>query len=119
MATALLVDTDADSRVSLCKLLTESHIRTVVATNSIAALAVLRSQQIDILICEDLGGLYGVEILEACEALFPSVRRVYLARKASAELHCETMVRGHVHATISDWMHPIDLRNTIASLVGQ
>ncbi len=118
-STALVVDTDPDSRVSLCKLLAESHIRTVVATNSVAALDVLRSQAIDVLICEDLGGLYGVEVLEACEALFPSVRRVYLARKASAEIHCEAMVRGHVHATISDSMHPIDVRNTIASLVGR
>ncbi len=115
--TALLVDTDPDSRVSLSELLAESHIRTVVATNSVAALAALRSQRIDVLICEDLGGLYGVEVLEACEALFPNVRRVYLARKASAELHCEAMVRGHVHATINDSMHPVDRRDLIASLL--
>ena len=77
----------------------------------------LRSEAIDILICEDLGGLYGVEVLEVCEALFPSVRRVYLARKAPPELHCEAVVRGHVHATITPCMHPVDLRNVIASLV--
>jgi response regulator RpfG family c-di-GMP phosphodiesterase len=114
--TALLVDTDPDSRVSLCKLLAEVNIRTVIATNSVAALAVLRSQPIDLVICEDLGGLYGVEVLEACEALFPSVRRVYLARKGPAELHCQAIVRGHVHATIAAAMHPVDLRNLIAAL---
>lgn len=117
--TALVVDTDPSSRESLCKLLAECQIRTVTAPNSIAAFEALRRESIDILICEDLGGLYGVEVLEVCEALFPSVRRVYLARKASPELHCEAIVRGHVHATITACMHPVELRNVIASLVGR
>jgi len=115
-STALLVDTDPSSQESLCKLLAECQIRTIVVTNSIAAMEVLRSEPVEILICEDLGGLYGVEVLEVCAALFPSIRRVYLARKASAELHCEAVVRGHVHATVSESMHPVDLRNVIASL---
>ena|SRR6478735_3984212 len=113
----LLVDTDPNSRVSLCRLLAESNIRTLVATNSVAALSVLKSQKVDVLICEDLGGLYGVEMFEACEALFPEVRRVYLARKASAELHCEMMVRGRVHGTVSELMHPVDVRDLVAKLV--
>ena len=116
-STALVVDTDPSSRDSLCKLLAECQIRAVVATNSVSALEVLRTEPIDILICEDLGGLYGVEVLEVCEALFPSVRRVYLARKAAPELHCEAIVRGRVHATVTHSMHPVDMRNVIASLV--
>jgi response regulator RpfG family c-di-GMP phosphodiesterase len=115
-STALLVDTDASSQESLCKLLAECRIRTIVVTNSVAAMEVLRTEPVEILICEDLGGLYGVEVLEVCAALFPSIRRVYLARKASAELHCEAVLRGHVHATVSESMHPVDLRNVIASL---
>jgi len=116
-STALLVDTDPSSQESLCKLLAECQIRTIVVTNSIDAMEVLRSEPVEILICEDLGGLYGVEVLEVCAALFPSIRRVYLARKASPELHCEAVVRGHVHATVSESMHPVDLRNVIASLM--
>jgi response regulator RpfG family c-di-GMP phosphodiesterase len=117
VSTALIVDTDPSSLDSLCRLLAECQIRAVGVTNSVAAFEILRSEPIDILICEDLGGLYGVEVLEVCEALFPSVRRVYLARAASAELHSEAVTRGHVHATITDAMHPVDLRDTLASLV--
>jgi len=116
VSTALVVDSDSDSRVSLCKLLAEAQIRTVTAANPSAALAVLRNQQIDMVVCEDLGGLCGAEFMEACEALFPRVRRVYLAKRASAELHCEIMMRGRVHATVSNSMHPVDLRNVLASL---
>ena len=116
-AIALLIDSDPSSRDSLCKLLAESNIRTLLATNSVQALAVLRSEAIHVVICEDLGGLYAMELFEACQALFPNVRRVYLAKKAPVELQCETMVRGHVHATISHAMHPVDLRNAIAALL--
>jgi DNA-binding NarL/FixJ family response regulator len=114
---ALIVDTDPASRSSLSQLLAECDIRSVFATSAVAAFEVLRREPIDILICEDLGGLYGVELLEACEALFPTIRRVYLARRAPAELHSEAMMRGHVHATISDCMHPVELRDLIASLM--
>ena len=117
LITALLVDTDPVSRDSACKLLAECQIQAVIATNSVSALELLRTEPIDILICEDLGGLYGVEVLEVCEALFPNVRRVYLARKAAAELQCEDVVRGHVHATVTAAMHPVELRDVIASLV--
>jgi DNA-binding NarL/FixJ family response regulator len=115
--TALVVDTDPSSLESLRKLLAECQIRAIGVTNSIAAFDTLRAEQIDILICEDLGGLHGVEVLEACEALFPGVRRVYLARTASPELHSEAIIRGHVHATITGAMHPVDLRDILASLV--
>lgn len=114
--TAMIVASDPSSRESLCKVLAECQIRAVLAANSVDALEVLRAGRIDVLICEDLGGLYGVELLEMCEALFPDVRRVYLARNATPEVHCEAIVRGHVHATVSDSMHPVDLRNAIASL---
>ena len=116
-STALIVDTDPSSRESLSKLLAECQIRAVGVSNSIAALKILRSEPVDILICEDLGGLLGVELLEVCEALFPNVRRVYLARKAPPELHCEAIIRGHVHATVSLVMNPVELRDTIALLV--
>jgi response regulator RpfG family c-di-GMP phosphodiesterase len=116
-STALILDTDPASLQSLCKLLAECEIRAVGVTNSIAAFQVLRAEPIDILICEDLGGLHGVEVLEACEALFPNVRRVYLARTASVELHSEAIIRGHVHATITSAMHPVDLRDVLASLI--
>jgi CheY-like chemotaxis protein len=117
--TALVVNTDSDSRESLCRLLGESRINAVGVPNGVAALRVLHDQAVDILICEDLGGLHGIEVLEACEALFPHVRRVFLAKNASAELHGEAISRGHAHATVTNAMHPVDLRDIIAALVAQ
>ena len=116
-STALIFDTNASSRESLCKLLGECQIRTIGVSDSIAAREALRSEAIDILICEDLGGLLGIEMLEMCAALFPNVRRVYLARTASSELHAEAIARGHVHASVVDAMNPIEMRDTIARLV--
>lgn len=115
--TALVVNTDSDSRESLCRLLGESQILALGVSNGVAALRALHDQAVDILICEDLGGLHGVEVLEACEALFPHVRRVFLAKGASAELYGEAISRGHAHATVTSAMHPVDLRDLIAALV--
>jgi hypothetical protein len=117
--TALIVNTDCDSRESLCRLLGESRIRALGVPDGISALRVLRQEAVDVLICEDLGGYHGVEMLEACEALFPSVRRVFLAKKAWPELHGEAILRGHAHATVTSAMHPVDLRDIIAALVAQ
>jgi response regulator RpfG family c-di-GMP phosphodiesterase len=115
--TALVVNTDRDSRESLCKLLGESQIHALGAPNGVAALRVLQNEAVDIMICEDLGGFHGIEMLEACEALFPHVRRVFLEKNASPELHGEAIFRGHAHATVSNAMHPVDLRDIIAALV--
>jgi DNA-binding NarL/FixJ family response regulator len=117
--TALVVNTDLAVRESLCRLLGESRIRAVGVPNGVAALRVLRTEAVDVLICEDLGGYHGVEMLEACEALFPQVRRVFLATKASPELNGEAILRGHAHATITGVMHPVDLRDIIAALVAR
>jgi len=115
---ALIVDTDPSSILSLHNLLGECQIRTLAVSNGADALEVLRTQAIDLVICGDLGGFHGVEVLEACQALFPQVPRVYLARKATPELHSEAILHGRVHATVTLAMHPVDLRNVIASLVG-
>jgi DNA-binding NarL/FixJ family response regulator len=117
--TALIVNTDGDSRESLCRLLGESRIRALGVPDGISALRVLRKEAVDVLICEDLGGYHGVEMLEACEALFPSVRRVFLAKKAWPELRGEAILRGHAHATVTSAMHPVDLRDIIAALVAR
>jgi response regulator RpfG family c-di-GMP phosphodiesterase len=117
--TALVVNTDGDSRESLCRLLSESRIRALGVPDGIAALRVLRKESVDVIVCEDLGGYHGVEMLELCEALFPSVRRVFLAKKVSPELHGEAILRGHAHATVTSAMHPVDLRDIIAALVAQ
>jgi hypothetical protein len=47
------------------------------------------------------------------------VRRVFLSKKASAELNGEAILRGHAHATVSGAMHPVDPRDIIAALVAQ
>jgi DNA-binding NarL/FixJ family response regulator len=117
--TALVLNTDREARESLCRLLGESRIRALGAPDGISALRILRKEAVDVLICEDLGGYHGVEILEACEALFPNVRRVFLAQNASPELHGEAISRGHAHATVTNAMHPVDLRDIIAALVAQ
>jgi len=49
----------------------------------------------------------------------PSVRRVFLSKKASPELNGEAILRGHAHATVTDTMHPVDLRDIIAALAAQ
>jgi DNA-binding NarL/FixJ family response regulator len=117
--TALVVNADVAARESLCRLLGESRFRAVGVPNGVAALRVLRSEAVDVMICEDLGGYHGVEMLEACEALFPEVRRVFLASNASAELNGQAILRGHAHATITSAMHPVDLRDIIAALVAR
>jgi hypothetical protein len=119
---ALVLNTDTNARESLCRLLGESRIpqiRALGVPDAVSALRVLRKEAVDVLICEDLGGYHGVEILEACEALFPNVRRVFLAKNASPELNGEAILRGHAHATVTNAMHPVDMRDIIAALVAQ
>jgi hypothetical protein len=116
---ALVVNSDQTSLESLCRLLGESSIVALGVRDGVSALRVLRSEAIDILVCEDLGGYHGVEMLEACEALFPQVRRVFLEKKVSTELHGEAILRGHAHATVTDAMHPVDMRDIIAALVAR
>ena len=114
--TALIVDTDLSASESLGRLLAARQVRALRVTDSIAAFALLRTEAIDILICEDLGGFHGIEVLEACEALFPKVRRVYLARQPSPELDGAATLRGHVHAIVTNAMSPVEVLDTIASL---
>lgn len=113
----LVVDDDAALRDSFMRVLAELEVDAVGAGSTREALRILEQRRVDVLVSEQfVDGADATPLLEETRRRFPETTRALLSAHHSPDLLTAAVNRAQVSKILRKNMHPITIREEIASL---
>jgi two-component system, NtrC family, sensor kinase len=109
-ARVLFVD-DEDNNLVVCEAVCADHFEVLTATSGEAALALMREQEVGVIIADQrMPGMSGVELLERVRIEFPDVVRLLITAYSDLPAAVDAINRGQIRRYLKKPWQPDELR---------
>lgn len=116
----LLVDDDKNLLAGLRRQLHSQPFEVVTVDGSVAAMAVLKSQDVDVVVSdENMPGVSGIEFLSEISKSFPSTMRIMLSGQAGTEVVLRAVNEGRVFSFLPKPCDTAELAKQICRAIEQ
>lgn len=112
----LIVESDTEVRQSLAALIQELDVETIEVAHALQAISVLEECEVGLILTDEhLPGPSGTALLRLARYRWPYAARVLVAGSLKSEVKQRAIDECGAHRVVSERMHPIALRDEIAS----